>query len=315
MLEKLVTLFGGGGFLGRYVAQQLLKAGARIRIAERNPGDAWFLKPLGGLGQTQFVAADITMPGTLPRALEGADAAINFVGILGGDFESVHVAGAGNAARAAAAAGVADFIQISAIGADEHASSRYARSKARGEAAVRAAMARAIVFRPSVIFGAEDRFTNRFAAMARTIPMALPVIAPATKFQPVYVADVAQAVARAAMDPAAHRGATYELGGPQTLSMMEINRFVLDTIGKRDKQAIAVPNMAARTMAKLGRLPGAPLSWDQWLSLQSDNVASEGAQGFEAFGIAPRPLAALAENWLVRYRTHGRFAGKAAGAA
>lgn len=314
MLDRLVTLFGGGGFLGRYVAQELLKAGARIRIAERNPADAWFLKPLGGLGQTQFVPADITKADTLPRALEGADAAINFVGILGGDFENVHVTGAGNAARAAAAAGVADFIQISAIGADEHAASRYAQSKARGEAAVRAAMAQAIVIRPSVVFGPEDQFTNRFAAMARMIPVMLPVIAPETRFQPVYVADVAQAVAQAAMDPAGHRGTTYELGGPQTLSMMEINRFLLDAIGMSGKQTIAVPDMIARTMAKFGWLPGAPLSWDQWLSLQSDNVAAEGAKGFEAFGIAPRPLAALAENWLVQYRTHGRFANKAAGA-
>ncbi|MEM8697019.1 MAG: complex I NDUFA9 subunit family protein [Pseudomonadota bacterium] len=313
MQDRLVTMFGGGGFIGRYVAQNLLKAGLRIRIAERNPGDAFFIKPMGGLGQTQFISADITEPETLDRALEGADAAINFVGILKGDFQKLHVEGAHNAAEAAAAAGVRDFVQISAIGAAHDATSHYARSKAAGEEAVRAAMSDAIVMRPSVVFGPEDGFINRFAAIARMAPIMVPVMRPDVKFQPVYVADIADAVATALRDPAAHRGRTFELGGPQILSMREINRFILDSIGKPDKPIFDVPDAMGSAMARMGFLPGAPISWDQWLSLQSDNVVSDGADGFEALDIQPRPLAAVADNWLVQYRRHGRFANKAAG--
>lgn len=315
MLDRLVTLFGGGGFIGRYVAQDLLKAGARIRIAERNPTDAFFVKPLGGLGQTQFVSADITKPETLHRAVEGADVVINFVGILSGDFQRVHVDGAGNAAKAAGDAGVRDFIQISAIGSETNAPSRYARTKALGEEAVREAMPDAVVLRPSIVFGQEDGFLNRFASMARTIPAALPVLRPEAKFQPAYVADVAEAVTKVAMTPAEYRGKTFELGGPQVLTMMEINRFICEAIGKGDKQLVAVPDGVGAAMARMGWLPGAPITWDQWQSLQTDNVVGDEAEGFEAFDIAPRPLASVAEQWLVQYRDHGRFAGKASRAA
>ncbi|MBC7985817.1 MAG: NAD(P)H-binding protein [Sphingomonadaceae bacterium] len=314
MIERLVTLFGGGGFLGRYVAQELLRRGARIRIAERNPGDAFFLKPLGGLGQIQFVSADVTRPETLSRAAEGANATVNLVGVLAGDFEKLHVEGARNAARAAAEAGAESFVQVSAIGASREAESRYARTKGLGEEAVRAAMPGATIVRPSILFGPEDRFINKFAAMAR-LPGPMPVIAPQARFQPAYVADVARAVAAAALDPATHGGKTYELGGPQVMTMLEINRFVAEAIGRSGKTLIEVPDIAARGMARLGFLPGVPLTWDQWLMLQTPNVASEGAPGFEAFGIAPRPLAAVAEGWLVRYRDHGRFARKTMGAA
>jgi len=313
MQDRLVTMFGGGGFLGRYVAQDLLKAGLRIRVAERNPGDAFFIKPMGGLGQTQFVAADITKPETLPRALEGADAAINFVGILKGDFRKVHTEGARNAAEAAKAAGVRDFVQISSIGASPEAKSLYSRTKAMGEDAVRAAIPDAIIMRPSVLFGPEDEFLNRFASLARTAPMMVPVMQPDTQFQPVYVADVADAVATALIDPASYRGRTFELGGPQVMSMREINRFILDAIGKPNKPIFEVPGAMGSTMARFGFLPGAPISWDQWLSLQRDNVVSDGAAGFEALGITPRPLAALADKWLVQYKSQGRFASKAAG--
>lgn len=307
MIDRLVTMFGGGGFLGRYVAQDLLQAGARIRIAERDPSTAHFIKPMGQMGQTQFVSADITRPGSLPRALVNADVVINFVGILEGNFEAVHVAGARSAAEAARAAGVETFIQISAIGADANAPSRYARSKAKGEAAVREIYPDAIVIRPSIVFGPEDQFINRFARMARLIPGALPVMRPETQFQPVYVADLAQAVARAAIDPAPHAGGTFELGGSEKMSMLEINRFVLEAIGRGSKPTLAVPDAIAETMAKLGWLPGAPITWDQWLQLGSDNVVSEGAKGFEAFGIVPRPLASVAGEWLLRYRDRGRF--------
>lgn len=314
MQDRLVTMFGGGGFLGRYVAQKLLKAGLRIRIAERNPADAFFIKPMGGLGQTQFVKADITKPETLARALEGADAVINLVGILKGDFDAVHRDGARNAAEAAKAAGVRDFIQISSIGASPDAASHYARSKAAGEAAVREAIPDVIIMRPSVVFGQEDGFTNRLAALARIAPMMVPVMRPDTKFQPVYVADAAEAVATAVADPAAYRGQVFELGGPQTFSMRDINRFLLDRIGKADKEMLEVPDMIGRVIARLGFLPGAPISWDQWLSLQSDNVVGDEAKGLEAFGVKARPLAAVADQWLVQYCAHGRFAGKAAGA-
>lgn len=308
MIDRLVTLFGGGGFLGRYVAQDLLHAGARIRIAERNPSSAHFIKPMGQLGQTQFVSADITKPESLPRVLENSDVAINFVGLLAGDFEKVHVEGARNAAEAAREAGAETFVQISAIGADPHAPSAYAKAKARGEEAVRAVYPDAIVIRPSIIFGPEDRFINRFAAMARRIPGALPVMRPETRFQPVYVADVAQAVAKAAMEPQNFADGTFELGGPEQLSMMDINRFVLEAVGKGSKPTIAVPDAIGRTMANFGWLPGAPITWDQWLQLGRDNVVGEDARGFAAFDIVPRPLAAVARTWLVRFRERGRFA-------
>lgn len=304
-------MFGGGGFLGRYVAQDLLKAGFRIRIAERNPDDAFFIKPMGGFGQTQFIFADITKPDSLARALDAADAVINFVGILKGDFQKVHVEGARNAAEAAKQSGVDDFVQISSIGASTDAASRYSRSKAQGEAAVCAALPQAIIMRPSVIFGPEDGFINRFAAIARMAPVAVPVMRPDTKFQPAYVADVAAAIAQALGDPLSHRGKTYELGGPEILAMRDINRFILDQIGKPDKAIFDVPDFMGRAMARMGFLPGAPISWDQWLSLQTDNVVDEGAEGFAAFGIKPCPLAAVADRWLVQYRTHGRFANKA----
>lgn len=315
MQDRLVTMFGGGGFLGRYVAQDLLEAGVRIRIAERNPKSAYFIKPMGGLGQTQFVSADVTRPETLARAVEGADAVINFVGILKGDFDKFHVEGAGNIASAAKAAGVSDFVQISAIGAAPDAASHYARSKAAGENAVRKAMPQAIIMRPSVVFGPEDEFLNRFAAIARIMPFMVPVMKPDTKFQPVYVADVAEAVSRAILDAPAYRGRTFELGGPEQLSMRDINRFILDHIGKPDKQTVDVPDIVGGAIARLGFLPGAPISRDQWLSLQSDNVVSDSAEGFAALGVAPRPLAAVADRWLVQYRDHGRYANKAAGAA
>lgn len=304
-MNGLVTLFGGGGFLGRYVARELLKAGARVRIAERDPRKAWFLRPQGGLGQTQFVAADITRPASLAAAVAGSSAVVNLVGILKGDFDAVHVAGARNVAEAARAAGAEALVQLSAIGADPNAQSHYGRSKGEGEAAVRQAFPAATILRPSILFGMEDRFVNRFAAMAR-VPV-LPVIRAETKLQPAFVVDVARAVAAAALDPATHGGHLYELGGPQTLTMRELNMWIADAIGRRPA-IVLVPDDAARLMARLGGwLPGAPITWDQWLMLQRDNVVATGAAGFEAFGISPAPLAAVAPAWLVRYRRHGRF--------
>lgn len=305
-MSRLVTLFGGGGFLGRYVAQELLKGGTRLRIAERRPRHAWFLKPLGGLGQTQFAAADISRPDSVARAVAGSDAVVNLVGILKGDFETVHVAGARNVAAAARAAGADTLVHVSAIGADPASASRYGASKGRGEEAVRGAFPAAIVVRPSILFGPEDDFVNRFARMAQILPI-VPVIRPEMKLQPAFVGDVARAVATAAMRPDAYRGQTYELGGPQVLSMAELVAWIADAIG-RARPILALPDPVAAAMARFGFLPGAPLTRDQWRMLQSDNIVAEGAEGFAAFGVDPAPLAALAPRWLVRYRRHGRFA-------
>ncbi|HWL47329.1 MAG TPA: complex I NDUFA9 subunit family protein [Sphingomonadaceae bacterium] len=306
-MNRLVTVFGGGGFLGRYVVQELLQARARVRVAERDPRDAWFVKPLGGLGQTQFVAADITRPETVARAVAGADAVVNLVGILKGDFARVHQAGAAHVAKAAAEAGAGALVQISAIGADRGSASAYGRSKALGEAAAREGFAGVTVIRPSLLFGPEDRFVNRLAELARLLPV-VPVIRPALRVQPAYVVDVARAIAGATLAPAAHAGRTYDLGGPQTLTMRELQAWVIAATG-RDRATVAVPDALAAALARFtGWIPGAPLTWDQWLMLQSDNVADAGASGFAAFGVAPAPLAAVAPGWLVRYRRQGRFA-------
>jgi NADH dehydrogenase len=305
-MDDLVTVFGGGGFLGRYVAQELLRMGARVRIAERDPTDAYFLKPLAGLGQTQFVAANLTKPESVRRAVQGSTAVLNLVGILKGKFQDVHVVGARTVAEAAAGAGARAFVQISAIGADPAAESAYAKSKGEGEAAVRAAFPGATIIRPSILFGPEDNFVNRFAQMIALAPV-LPVVRGEARFQPVWVADVARAVAKAALDPAAYGSKTFELGGPQTLSMAELNAWIADAIGRKTTLA-QVPDAIAGAMARFGGwLPGAPITWDQWLMLQRDNVVAPGAAGFDAFDIDPAPLAAVAPRWLVRYRKHGRF--------
>lgn len=303
--ERLVTLFGGGGFVGRYVAQALFRAGARVRIAEREPRRAFFLKPLCGLGQIQFLRADVADPGAVAAAVHGADAVVNLVGILKGNFHRIHVEGAGNIARAAAAADVPALVHVSAIGADPQSASAYGRSKGEGEAAVRAAFPAATLIRPSIAFGPEDDFVNRFARMARLLPV-LPVIRPAWKLQPVHVADLGRALAIAALDPAPYAGGTFELGGPQVMTMAELNRWICEATG-RGKALVPIPDAIGRLAARLtGWLPGAPITWDQWLMMGRDNVAA--GPGFEAFGIRPAPLAAVAGPWLTQYRRQGRFA-------
>ncbi len=303
--DILVTVFGAGGFLGRYVAQSLLKTGVRIRAAERDPRRAWYLKPLGGLGQVQFVRADVTDREAVAAAVQGSDAVINLVGILKGPFQAVHVDGARNVAEAAAAAGVPALVHISAIGADPESESAYGRTKGEGEQAVRAAFPNATIIRPSIAFGQEDDFINRFARMARLMPV-LPVIRPGWKLQPVHAADLGKAIALAALDPKRHAGQTYELGGPNIVTMAELNRWICETTGRR--RAVAeLPDPIGRAIARLtGWLPMAPLTWDQWLMMQTDNVAT--GPGFEAFGLHPAPLEAVAPAWLVPFRRHGRFA-------
>lgn len=306
-MDRLVTLFGGGGFLGRYVAQELLRGGARVRVVERDPRKAWFVKPLGGLGQTQFAAADITDAGSVRRAVAGSHAVVNLVGILKGRFDAIHVAGARNVAEAAAAAGADALVQISAIGADPASPSAYGRSKGEGEAAARTAFPGVTIIRPSILFGPEDGFVNRFAALASRLPV-LPVVRGDAKFQPAFVADAARAIAMAALDPARHAGKTYELGGPQVISMRDLNAWIANAIG-RSPAIVDIPDEITRLATKVaGGLWGAPMTHDQWLMLTRDNVVAPGASGFEAFDIAPAPLSAVATRWLVRYRRNGRFA-------
>ena len=305
MKDQLVTVFGGSGFLGRYVVRALLDTGARVRIAARNPGDGWFLKTQGGLGQTQFVAADVRKQDTVARALEGATAAVNLVGILKGDFDAFHIDGARNVAVCAAKAGCSALVQVSAIGADTASPSAYGKSKGEGEAAVRVAFPTATILRPSIVFGREDGFVNRFASLISKLPV-VPIIRGPAKFQPVYVGDVADAVVAALSDPGVHGGKTYELGGPEVISMAGLNRWIAEATG-RARMFVPMPDAVAGAMALFtGWLPGAPMTRDQWLMLQSDNVVTAD-DGLKALRVAPTPLEAVADGWLVRYRRHGRF--------
>ena len=300
--NKLVTLIGGGGFIGRYVAQALLKAGARVRIAQRDPRQAFFLKPLGGLGQTQFVAVDVTRPDTIARAVEHADGVVNLVGSFAGDLQRIHVDGARAVAEAAARMNVGALVHVSAIGADAGSTSNYARTKGEAEAAVREAFARATILRPSTVFGREDQFINRCAGMIAKLPV-VPVLRAPARFQPVYVGDVAGAVVAGLSDPARFGGEVFELGGPEVLTMLEIQQRIATHIG-RTPTFLPLPDAVGGVLAGL---PGGPLTGDQWKLLQRDSVVSTGSDGLTALGIARTPFDAVAPGWLVRYRKAGRF--------
>ncbi len=302
MKNKLVTLIGGGGFVGRYAARALLDAGARLRVAQRDPRQAWFLRTQGGLGQTQFVAADVTRPDTIARAVAGADVVVNLVGVLSGAFQRVHVDGARIVAEAAAAAGVEALVHVSAIGADAGAESAYGRSKGEGEQAVRRAFPDASILRPSIVFGREDAFVNRFAAVVEKSPV-VPVLRAPVKFQPIFAGDLGAAIAAAAGDAGRFGGRTFELGGPDVISMGELIRFIADTIG-RSPSIVELPDAIGSLMA---RVPMSPITRDQWLMLQRDNVVSADADGLAALGVVPTPMAAVVPEYLVRFRRQGRF--------
>jgi len=304
----LVTVFGGGGFIGRYVCEALFKSGIRVRVAERHPRRAYFLQPLAAIGQLDLVAADVRKRQSVARAVEGASAVINLVGILRGDFEALQAQGAATVAEEAARAGATALVHISAIGADPASPSRYGASKARGEANVRAAFPGAAIIRPSLVFGPEDRLTNRFASLMSRLPI-YPVIAPNTRFQPVYVRDLARAIADAALDPSRHATKTYEVAGPQVMTMRQLTEAVAAMSGQ-SPMLVDLPDFAANALSYLGFLPGAPLTRDQWLMLQRDNVAANKTAGLYAFGITPTPLAAVADEWLARFRRGGRFAAR-----
>lgn len=305
--EELVTVFGGGGFIGRYVCEFLMKRGVRVRVAQRNPKQAYIIQPLGQVGQFGFVRADITDRNSVRHALRGATAAINLCGVFGSKMRATHVDGARNLAEAARDAGLDALVQVSAIGASLQSPSTYGRTKAEGEEAVRQAFPAATVIRPSLVFGPEDELTNRFAGMAR-LPF-LPVIAAGRKFQPVYVRDLGKAIAMAALDPQRFGGQTYEIGGPQRMTMIELHRAILEITGQQP-EIMPVPDLFASLLSRLGWLPGAPLTRDQWLMLGQDNVPSGALPGLEAFSIRPTPLAAVAYEWLGRFHKGGKFAGR-----
>lgn len=305
--DELVTVFGGGGFIGRYVCEILLRSGRRVRVASRNPRSAYFIQPLGQVGQIGYVRADITQADSIARAVDGASAVVNLCGILKGHFRAVHVAGARNIAEAARDARAEALVHISAIGADPNSEAEYGKTKGEGEAAVRAAFPAATIIRPSLVFGPEDQLTNRLAGLAQ-LPF-LPVIAAQRRFQPVYVRDLAQAIAKAALEPDQYGGKTYEIGGPHVMTMRELHAAILEATGQTP-ELVDMPNFMASMLAWFGWFPGAPLTRDQWRMLQHDNVASKGAPGLEAFGIRPTPLGAVAHEWLGRFHKGGRFAGR-----
>lgn len=307
---SLVTVFGGGGFIGRYVVELLLKSGVRVRVAQRDAKAAFFLQPLGGMSQIDIVRADVSNPASVAAAVAGADAVVNLVAVMDRHMLAINANGAGTVARAAAEAGATTLVHISAIGADPDGASRYAQSKGKGEAQVRAAFPAATLIRPSLVFGPEDQLTNRFAGLLAMLPL-YPVIAPKTRFQPVYVRDLARAIAAATLDPKAHRGQTYEIGGPQVMTMRELTAAIAAAAGQ-STDLVDMPDFAADLMSRFGFLPMAPLTRDQWISLQSDNVVGSKAKGLAAFGIDPVPLSAAAPEWLGRFREGGRFAARAA---
>ncbi len=326
MQRRLVTVFGGSGFIGRYVVQRLARSGAVVRVAVRSPEQASFLRPMGNVGQVVPTAASIQDPDSITRAVAGADQVINLVGILyergRRSFEAVHLRGPERLAAAATEAGVRDLVHVSALGAAVDSPSAYARSKALGEDAVLKGFPKAVILRPSVVFGPEDSFLNMFASMARFSPM-LPVFGcppprvdprgeppldlygdGGTKFQPVYVADVADAVIAALSTPAA-AGRTYALGGPRVYSFKALMELVLRETERR-RLVLPVPFWAGNLMAAvLEFLPKPLLTRDQLRLLRSDNVVPEGAAGLADLGVAATPLEAIAPEYLSLYRRGG----------
>jgi NADH dehydrogenase len=313
-LDTLVTVFGGSGFLGRHVVRALCKRDYRIRVAVRRPELAGHLQPIGKVGQIHAVQANVRYPASIEAAMRDSHVAINLVGILaeGGaqTFDAVQGTGAETIAKVASAAG-ARMVHVSAIGADENSPSRYARAKADGEKAVLSTLPSATILRPSVVFGPEDQFTNRFAALARMSP-ALPLIGGGvTRLQPVYVGDVATAIADA-VDGKTKAGATYELGGPEVLTMREIMEIIL-AITERERMLVSLPFELAKLQALLLQFaPGAmKLTPDQVALLRSDNVVSDAAKSagltLEGLGITPDSLEAIGPQYLWRFRAAGQF--------
>jgi len=308
--SKLVTIFGGSGFLGRHIVRALANEGWRVRAAVRRPNTANFLRPMGRVGQVQIVKCNVLDQAAVDAAVHGADAVVNLVGVLSQSgsqkFEALHAAAAERIAKAAATHGVERLLHISALGASAESESTYARSKAAGEASVHEAFPAATIFRPSIVFGPEDDFFNRFGWLARLSP-ALPLIGGGgTRFQPVYVGDVARAALRVLSDPST-AGKTYELGGPEVMTFKEIMQLVLKVTNRR-RLLIPLPFALARVQAAfLGLLPNPLLTLDQVRLLKTDNVVSDGALGLRDLGIVPEAAEAILPTYLWRFRKTGQF--------
>lgn len=305
--RSVATVFGGSGFIGRYVVKRLAAQGHIVRVAGRNTEAAKPLMTMGRVGQVVPLYVSLGNQAAVERAVEGADMVVNLVGILAeqraGDFQRIQADGPAQIARAAAAAGVVRMVQVSAIGADASSPSMYARTKAAGEAGVRASLPGATILRPSLVFGAEDQFFNRFGAMAMTLPV-MPVIQGDSKFQPVYVGDVADAVVAGLMRPDT-MGQIYELGGPRVWTFRELLAWILHET-RRNRPLIDIPMGLARIQARLGELlPSKPLTRDQLLMLGRDNVVSAGMRGLSDLGITPTPVELIVPGYLDRYRAGG----------
>ncbi|HEY2010197.1 MAG TPA: complex I NDUFA9 subunit family protein [Rhizomicrobium sp.] len=308
MNTNLVTVFGGSGFLGRHTVRALARAGWRIKVATRHPNRGFFLKPLGSVGQIDFVKCDVADADSVAHAVMGANAVINLTGILfekGQTFEDVQAEGAAHIAEAAAAAGVGALVHVSAIGADADSDAHYAQTKAEGEQAVREAFPHAVILRPSLIFGPEDGFFNKFAAMARFMP-GLPLIGGGkTRFQPVFVGDMAQAILAAI---ARQDGRLYELGGPTIYTFKELMQLILRETGRK-RLLVPLPFAIASLKAMfLQLLPNPLLTVDQVRLLKKDNVVSPTAAGLSDLGITPTSAEAVISSYLWRYRAKGEYA-------
>ncbi len=316
-VAPIITVFGGSGFIGRYVCQHLAREGWRVRVAVRRPNDANFVRTYGFVGQVEPIQANVRDEASVRRAMQGAEAVINCVGILVTSgrqtFDAVQAEAPGRIARIAAELGIGRLVQISAIGADAASDSEYARTKAAGERAVQAAFPDAVILRPSIVFGAEDRFFNRFAGMAQYMPM-LPLVAPETRFQPVYVEDVARAAVKAVSEPV--EPGIYELGGPEICTFRALMERMFLVIDRR-RPIVGVPLGLARLQARVldflqrvsfGLFTNNLLTADQVRLLARDNVVAPDARGFEAFDIQPTPMAAILDTYLFSYRRGGQFA-------
>jgi uncharacterized protein YbjT (DUF2867 family) len=305
--RSVATVFGGSGFIGRYIVKRLTHKGFVVRVAVRDTERTLFLKPMGAVGQVVPLYASLTNEATVHRAVEGANLVVNAVGILAeqrsGDFQRIHAEGAGLVARLSSDGGVARLVHVSAIGADPDAVSRYAASKGVGERLVREAFPGATILRPSLVFGPEDHLFNRFAGMARMLPF-VPVICGDTRFQPVFVGDVADsAMAAMALPDAA--GATYELGGPRIWQFRELLAYVLAETG-RHRRLVEVPLALARVQARfMELLPGKPLTRDQLLMLQQDSVVAPHAPGLKELGVVPTPVELVVPSYLRRFQPGG----------
>ncbi|WP_298193289.1 complex I NDUFA9 subunit family protein [Novosphingobium sp.] len=306
---QLIALVGGSGFIGTHVAQALLARGARLRVCSRHPERGYRLKTLGGLGKIQLVAVDVTKPHTLEVALTGCDAVVNLVGAFTGKLDAVQGSGAGQLAAIARAKGAKAFVHVSAIGADAGSSVAYASTKAAGEAAVLAAFPEAVVLRPSVVFGEDDAFINLFAGLIASAPV-MPVFAADALFQPVFVDDVADAIANVVAAPAAFACKTFELGGPEQITIGDLNRRIATAAGRKPR-FLELPDSISAAFATLtGWLPGAPMSRDQWTLLRQGNVVSGTRPGLADLGVQARPLGLFLDRWMVRFRKAGRFGSR-----